>query len=152
MVASVAFSSRTSRCVTRFVKPFSINAISASSLKGLIQHQVRHRVVPLIRGVQPDFHEGDGAQGRLAGSVHAVQCITVWVGVWRLQVPPLTVGRCRVTNPTRSEADTRDMWTALDREQAAALCVGCPIRTPCSEAADQVSERHHVWGGQDRTQ
>ncbi|MGJ3507953.1 WhiB family transcriptional regulator [Enemella sp. A6] len=39
--------------------------------------------------------------------------------------------------------------SVADRRQAAELCRGCPILTPCREAGQ--SERWGVWGGRDRT-
>ncbi len=32
-------------------------------------------------------------------------------------------------------------------ETARALCEGCPVRTPCLEAALALGEMHGVWGG-----
>lgn len=34
--------------------------------------------------------------------------------------------------------------------EAIAVCDGCPVRTPCAEAADERPEIHGVWGGQRR--
>ena len=46
------------------------------------------------------------------------------------------------------------LWTSddkADREHAARLCRSCPALDPCRDAADEGDERHHVWGGIDRT-
>ncbi len=50
----------------------------------------------------------------------------------------------------------RDRWTSDDaeeREWAASVCLilGCPVLEQCAAAADERDERHHVWGGRDRT-
>ncbi len=37
-------------------------------------------------------------------------------------------------------------WT-----EALAVCDGCPVRTPCAQAADDRPEVHGVWGGVRRT-
>ncbi len=46
------------------------------------------------------------------------------------------------------------LWTSdnlEDRQRAATLCRPCPLLEPCAAAADEADERHHVWGGADRT-
>lgn len=57
---------------------------------------------------------------------------------------------------TPCQGRRRDRWTsadAEDREWAAAVCVGlgCPVLVECGASADEHDERHHVWGGTDRT-
>lgn len=49
-------------------------------------------------------------------------------------------------------ADT-DLWTSEspeDRRRAAELCSACPLLAPCAEAAEEMEERWHVFGGVDR--
>lgn len=48
----------------------------------------------------------------------------------------------------------RDEWVsddATERAAAAAACQHCPVLAPCRTVADLRKERHHVWGGRDRT-
>jgi Transcription factor WhiB len=40
---------------------------------------------------------------------------------------------------------------AVDRQQAVERCRGCPVIIVCGEVAEARGERHHVWGGRDRT-
>jgi Transcription factor WhiB len=40
---------------------------------------------------------------------------------------------------------------ALDRQRAVERCRGCPVIIECGEVAEVRGERHHVWGGVDRT-
>lgn len=47
-----------------------------------------------------------------------------------------------------------DRWTsdhADDREWAAHCCRLCPVVAACRLVADETGEKHHVWGGVDRT-
>ena len=53
-----------------------------------------------------------------------------------------------------SDPETRYLWLsdhAEDRARAVRLCRGCPILTPCREAASVRRETFGVWGAEDRT-
>ncbi len=57
---------------------------------------------------------------------------------------------------TPCQGRRRDRWTSDDadqREWAARVCstLGCAVLEQCAAAADEHDERHHVWGGRDRT-
>jgi hypothetical protein len=57
---------------------------------------------------------------------------------------------------TPCQGRRRDRWTsddATDRAWAASVCstLGCAALEQCAAAADEHDERHHVWGGRDRT-
>lgn len=55
---------------------------------------------------------------------------------------------------TPCQGRRRDRWTsddAADREWAAHCCELCPVLAACRHVADERDERHHVWGGTDRT-
>jgi len=57
---------------------------------------------------------------------------------------------------TPCQGRRRDRWTsddAADRAWAASVCVtlACPVLEQCAALADERDERHHVWGGTDRT-
>jgi len=56
--------------------------------------------------------------------------------------------------PRCGEAGSHGLWLsddADDRAQAVRWCVGCPVLDECGAAADEHGEKHHVWGGVDRT-
>ena len=56
--------------------------------------------------------------------------------------------------PRCGEAGSHGLWLsddAADRALAASWCAGCPVLAECGAAADEHAERHHVWGGVDRT-
>ncbi len=56
--------------------------------------------------------------------------------------------------PRCGEAGGHELWCSddvSDRAQAASWCTGCPVLIECTAAADEHDERHHVWGGADRT-
>jgi len=56
--------------------------------------------------------------------------------------------------PRCGEPGGHEMWLsddATERAQAARWCVGCAVLVECGAAADEQGERHHVWGGVDRT-
>ncbi len=56
--------------------------------------------------------------------------------------------------PRCGEPGSHDLWLsddADDRAQAVRWCVGCPVLVECGAAADEQGEKHHVWGGRDRT-
>lgn len=56
--------------------------------------------------------------------------------------------------PRCGEHADRDLWTSDDRAErrrAAQLCARCPLLHPCAEAAEEMEERWHVFGGVDRT-
>lgn len=56
--------------------------------------------------------------------------------------------------PRCGEHADRDLWTSDDRDErrrAAQLCARCPLLRPCAEAAEEMEERWHVFGGVDRT-
>lgn len=60
----------------------------------------------------------------------------------------------RGQRPPCGEPWADGLWTSEhleDRQRAATLCRPCPLLEPCAAAADEADERHHVWGGQDRT-
>lgn len=60
----------------------------------------------------------------------------------------------RGQRPPCGEPWADGLWTSEhleDRQRAATLCRPCPLLDPCAAAADEADERHHVWGGQDRT-
>jgi len=62
-------------------------------------------------------------------------------------------GQCRATP---CQGRRRDRWTsddATDRAWAASICssLGCSALVECGAAADEHAEKHHVWGGVDRT-
>ena len=53
-----------------------------------------------------------------------------------------------------SDPGSRELWVSdhpAERTEAARLCIGCPVLTPCREAADARDERWHVWAGRDYT-
>ncbi len=57
---------------------------------------------------------------------------------------------------TPCQGRRRDRWTsddATDREWAASVCLtlACRVLEQCAALADERDERHHVFGGVDRT-
>lgn len=51
-------------------------------------------------------------------------------------------------------SDDSEMWTsddALERQQAAQLCISCPLLDPCRAFAITNREEFGTWGGRDRT-
>ncbi len=57
---------------------------------------------------------------------------------------------------TPCQGRRRDRWTsddATDRAWAAAVCVSlsCAVLVQCGDAAAEQGEKHHTWGGLDRT-
>ncbi len=57
---------------------------------------------------------------------------------------------------TPCQGRRRDRWTsddAAEREWAASVCLtlACRVLEQCAALADERDERHHVWGGRDRT-
>ncbi|MCV7528066.1 WhiB family transcriptional regulator [Micrococcus luteus] len=53
--------------------------------------------------------------------------------------------------PCQADSDAFTSEFAAERERAARLCAGCPIRVLCGRYAAAARERWGVWGGQDRT-
>jgi hypothetical protein len=52
-----------------------------------------------------------------------------------------------------SDAGSQHLWLSEDeheRGQAVILCRGCPVFSPCGDAATANGERWGVWGGKDR--
>ena len=55
--------------------------------------------------------------------------------------------------PRCGEPDDHQLWTSEspdERRRAAQLCARCPLLHPCADAAEEMEERWHVFGGVDR--
>lgn len=53
--------------------------------------------------------------------------------------------------PCQADPDAFTSEFAAERERAARLCAGCPIRVLCGRYAVAARERWGVWGGKDRS-